>query len=85
MCPGRSVEEAWDKASAGDPVSAFEDAIICNQKIDATAAKIDESVLQADSSRLRTPGAKALLLKRKRIISFQLKAYPSTKYQYKTS
>lgn len=36
---GDSLEEAWDKALAGDPVSAFGGILITNQKIDLTTAK----------------------------------------------
>lgn len=36
---GRNVDEAWDKALAGDPVSAFGGILICNQTLDLETAK----------------------------------------------
>lgn len=80
-----SVEHAWDKALAGDPVSAFGGIIISNQKIDVgTAAKIDELFYEVLIAPDYTPEAQALLLKKKKRIILQLKAYPSAKYQYKS-
>ena len=79
-----TVEEAWDRALAGDPVSAFGGIIICNQKIDVgTAAKIDEIFYEVLIAPDFTPEAQALLLKKKKRIILQLKAYPDTKYQFK--
>ncbi len=79
-----SLSEAWEKALAGDPVSAFGGVIACNKKVDRKTA---EAINQLFYEVLIAPDfdgdALELLLKKERIILHQLKPIKS-KFQFKT-
>ena len=79
-----SLESAWDKALAGDPVSAFGGVLISNMAIDsATAQKINELFFEV----LIAPGfekgaLEILMLKKNRILLLQkLFEFPSTQFK----
>jgi phosphoribosylaminoimidazolecarboxamide formyltransferase/IMP cyclohydrolase len=70
----RSVEEAWDAALAGDPVSAFGGVLISNTSINAAAAnKIDELFYEVLLAPGFDPEALAILTKKKNRILIQVK------------
>ncbi len=81
---GTTLAEAWEKALAGDPVSAFGGVIACNQKIDVQTAKAINSLFYEV---LIAPEFEAealdILLKKERIILQQLKPI-ATHFQLKT-
>lgn len=41
---GATVSEAWEKALAGDPVSAYGGVIVCNERIDENAASLINAI-----------------------------------------
>lgn len=79
-----SLLEAWEKALAGDPVSAFGGVIACNRIVDIKTA---EAINQLFYEVLIAPGfendALELLTKKERIILHQQKKL-NAKFQYKT-
>lgn len=66
LATAHSLPEAWDKALAGDPQSAFGGIILCNAPIDAeTAQRMDAIFFEACLAPDFTPDALAILERRK--------------------
>ncbi len=71
-----SVEEAWQAALAGDPISAFGGILICNRPIDtATASAIDQIFYEVLIAPDFEPEALELLRKKKNRILLQIKSF----------
>ncbi|MDR0714393.1 MAG: bifunctional phosphoribosylaminoimidazolecarboxamide formyltransferase/IMP cyclohydrolase [Bacteroidales bacterium] len=79
------LTEAWKKALAGDPVSAFGGVLIANREIDAaTAAEIDRIFYEVLIAPSFTPEALTLLQGKKNRILLKQKDHPSVKQQFRS-
>lgn len=80
-----SVESAWDKALAADPVSAFGGVLICNQAIDkAAAGKINELFFEVIIAPDFDAEALALLQSKKNRIILRQRMFKFPVKQFKT-
>lgn len=85
LATSKSTEEAWDKALAADPVSAFGGVLICNQKIDlATAYKINELFFEVLIAPDFERDALTVLQTKKNRILLQQKMFDFPAQQYKS-
>ncbi len=80
-----TVEEAWDAALAGDPISAFGGILICNSTIDLkTAEKINTLFYEV----LIAPGfdlpARDLLLQKKKRVLLKIKSFDLQEKSFKS-
>ena len=77
--------DAWRKALAGDPVSAFGGVIITNKEIDIeTAGEIDHIFYEVLIAPSFTDAALDLLVKKKNRILLKLESYPKSELMQKT-
>lgn len=84
LATAATVSEAWDKALAADPVSAFGGVLICNQPIDAqAAAKINDLFFEVLIAPAFEPDALVVLKSKKnRILLVQrLFAFPQKQFK----
>jgi phosphoribosylaminoimidazolecarboxamide formyltransferase / IMP cyclohydrolase len=80
-----TVLEAWNKALAGDTVSAFGGILTCNRDIDASAAaEIDKIFFEVIVAPDYTPEALEMLTRKKNRIILKLKNYKRTDRLEKT-
>ena len=80
-----TVKDAWDKALAGDPESAFGGVLICNGKIDsATANAINEIFFEVLIAPDFEPAALDILRTKKNRILLQQKKQLNSTYQFKS-
>jgi phosphoribosylaminoimidazolecarboxamide formyltransferase/IMP cyclohydrolase len=80
-----SVEEAWDAALAGDPVSAFGGILICNSQVDlATAEKIDRIFYEVLIATDFTEEAFDFLSQKKKRILLKIKHFEQNTKMLKT-
>lgn len=86
LASASSVSEAWNRALAADPVSAFGGIIAFNREVDVTAAheinKLFFEILIAPSYH---PDALALLAQKKNRIILRLVNYPESKFRFQSS
>ena len=79
LSSGTSISEAWVKALAGDPLSAFGGIIALNREIDhETASEINKIFFEVIIAPKFAPKALDLLSKKKNRIILELKEYPAT-------
>lgn len=82
---GNSVEEAWNRSFAGDPVSAFGSIIISSAEIDlATARRIDEIFYEVLLAPSFSPDALDHLTKKKKRILLELRNFDLRDKQFKS-
>jgi len=80
-----TLESAWDKALAADPVSAFGGVLISNSKIDvATAAKMNELFFEVLIAPEFEPEALVLLQQKKNRILLKQKMFDFPGMQFKS-
>lgn len=85
VATGASLTEAWKKALAGDPVSAFGGVIATNRKVDlATAAELNKLFFEVHIAPSFDEEALDLLKSKKNRILLQRNATAKNRYQYKT-
>lgn len=79
------LSTAWDKALAGDPVSAFGGVLICNRRLDAdTAAKLHSLFFEVLMAPDYDSGALELLGQKKNRILLRSKAFQSPGRVYRS-
>lgn len=85
LTTAKTTEEAWDKALAADPVSAFGGVLICNQIIDlATAYKINELFFEVLIAPAFEHDALVVLQTKKNRIILRQKMFEFPAKQYKS-
>lgn len=86
MASASTVREAYEKALAGDPVSAFGGILIANREIDkATADCISPLFCEVVIAPSYSKGALAVLEEKKNRILLVLKKYPEVKTQFRSA
>lgn len=85
LATAATVSEAWDKALAADPVSAFGGVLICNRPIDAeSAAKINELFFEVLIAPAFEADALALLKSKKNRILLLQRLFSFPQKQFKS-
>ena len=80
-----TVEEAWDAALAGDPVSAFGGILICNSTVDLkTAEKINTLFYEVLIAPEFDVDASELLLKKKKRVLLKIKSFDAQEKSFKS-
>jgi phosphoribosylaminoimidazolecarboxamide formyltransferase / IMP cyclohydrolase len=85
VATGETLAEAYRKALAADPVSAFGGVIVCNRKIDAAAAdELNKLFFEVLTAPDYEPEALEILMSKKNRMLLRRKPAPVSKKQFKT-
>ena len=85
VASGDTLEEAWNDALAGDPVSAFGGVLICNREVNKeTAELVHELFFEVITAPAYSDEALQILREKKKRIILRQKDVMLTKYQFKS-